>query len=123
MAKPKSRSVYSITPAITGYVLALGLTLTAYFVVVNHWYDEFWLMVVIFILAITQLVVQLVFFLHFGKESRPRWNLTAFWFMLIFLVILVAGSIWIMNSLNYNMMQMTPEQMDLYMTDQSGAGF
>lgn len=123
MTKSKSTYVYSIVPAITGYVLALSLTLTAYFVVVNHWYSDFWAMVVIFALAITQLVVQLVFFLHFGKESRPRWNLTAFWFMLIFLIIIVAGSIWIMNSLNYNMMQMTPEQMDLYMQDQSGAGF
>ncbi|HRN90302.1 MAG TPA: cytochrome o ubiquinol oxidase subunit IV [Candidatus Saccharibacteria bacterium] len=123
MTKSKSTHVYSIVPAITGYVLALSLTLTAYFVVVNHWYSDFWAMVVIFALAITQLVVQLVFFLHFGKESRPRWNLTAFWFMLIFLIIIVAGSIWIMNSLNYNMMQMTPEQMDLYMQDQSGAGF
>lgn len=123
MAKPKSTSVYGIVPAITGYILALSLTLMAYLVVVNHWYNEFWLMAVVFILAIIQLVVQLVFFLHFGKESRPRWNLTAFWFMLIFLVIVVAGSIWIMNSLNYNMMQMTPEQMDLYMTDQSNAGF
>lgn len=123
MIKNKSSSVYSIVPAITGYVLALCLTLTAYFVVVNHWYEQLWTMIIIFILALTQLVVQLIFFLHFGKESRPRWNLTAFWFMLIFLIIIVAGSIWIMSSLNYNMMQMTPEQMDIYMMDQSGAGF
>ena len=123
MAKLKTRSVYSIVPAITGYVLALCLTLTAYLIVVAHLYTYFWTMAIIFALALTQLVVQLIFFLHFGKESRPRWNLTAFWFMLIFLVILVAGSIWIMANLNYNMMQMTPEQMNLYMMDQSGAGF
>lgn len=123
MTKNKPTNTYSIVPAITGYVLALSLTLMAYFVVVNHWYDQFWTMVIIFTLAIAQLAVQLMFFLHFGKESRPRWNLTAFWFMMIFLIIIVAGSIWIMNSLNYNMMQMTPEQMDLYMQDQSGAGF
>lgn len=108
---------------LVGFVLALCLTLLAYFTVVNRWFENNLTMVVIFSLALIQLAVQLVFFLHFGKESRPRWNYTAFWFMMIFLVIIVAGSIWIMANLNYNMMQMTPEQMDLYMQDQSGAGF
>jgi hypothetical protein len=38
------------------------------------------------------------------------------------LVVIVAGSLWIMNNLNYNMM-MTPEQMDAYMSKQREKGF
>jgi cytochrome o ubiquinol oxidase operon protein cyoD len=107
----------------TGFLLALSLTLLAYLVVVNHWLPAAWIFVAIVALAIAQLMVQLVFFLHFGREKKPRWNLTAFFFMLIFLFIIIAGSLWIMYNLNYNMMTMTPKQMDKYMQQQSSAGF
>lgn len=106
-----------------GFLLALSLTLLAYAVVVNHWLHGALVMITIVVLAVTQLVVQMVFFLHLGRENKPRWNLTAFFFMLIFLFIIIAGSLWIMYNLNYNMIQMTPDQMNTYMTKQSSAGF
>lgn len=120
--KPASSPVTAWS-LVTGFVLALLLTLLAYAVVVNHWLMGLWLMAALAILAVAQLLVQLVFFLHLGREQKPRWNLTAFFFMLIFLVIIVAGSLWIMYNLNYNMMKMTPDQMDSYMKQQSSAGF
>lgn len=106
-----------------GFVLALSLTVFAYLIVVNHWLQTVWTLVAIVILAVLQLVVQLVFFLHLGREKKPRWNLSAFFFMLIFLFIVVAGSVWIMYNLNYNMMTISPSQMDSYMKAQSASGF
>lgn len=104
-----------------GFGLAVVLTLIAYLLVVNHWLSGVALLGTIIGLAVVQLLVQLVFFLHLGKKGS-RWNLTAFFFMLIILFIVVGGSLWIMYNLNYNM-QMTPEQMDKFMQQQSNAGF
>lgn len=73
-------------------------------------------------LAAAQMVIQLVFFLHLGNESSPKWNLAAFAFMLLMLGILVIGSLWIMNNLNYNMM-MSPQEMNQYMLEQNKKGF
>lgn len=107
---------------IVGFGLSLVITVMAYIVVVHHVFSGVGLIVAIMGLAVAQLLVQLIFFLHLGRESNPRWNLIVFLFMLLVLVIIVAGSLWIMDNLNYNMM-MTPEQMDEYMIKQSNKGF
>lgn len=112
----------SMKSYVTGFVLSVAVTLLAYAAVVNHWFAGILLVAVIMGLAVIQLVVQLVFFLHLGRESKPRWNLITFSFMLLVLIIIVGGSLWIMANLNYNMM-MTPEQMDEYMLKQSNKGF
>jgi len=46
----------------------------------------------------------LIFFLHLGIESKPRWNLLVFYFMVVVLAILLYGSFWIMSNLDYRMM-------------------
>lgn len=73
------------------------------------------------ILAVAQLLVQLVFFLHMGKESKPRWNAIVFSFMLLVVGIIVIGSIWVMNNLHYNMMP--SYEMDEKMKHESQKGF
>lgn len=107
---------------VTGFATALGVTLLAFWLVMNEVVRGRGLIAIVMALAVVQLTVQLVFFLHVGEEERPRWNLMALLFMLIILVIIVAGSLWIMNNLNYNMM-MTSEQMDAYMMEQREKGF
>ena len=54
-------------------------------------------------LAIIQLVVQLVFFFHLGREPKPKLNTVSFLFMLMVVGIIGLGSLWIMYNLNYNM--------------------
>ncbi|MEO5950043.1 MAG: cytochrome o ubiquinol oxidase subunit IV [Candidatus Saccharimonadales bacterium] len=117
---PQFVAFWSLT---AGFVLSVSLTLCAYFVAVGNIKDSVTATVVLVILALVQLMVQLVFFLHFGHEKRPRWNMLAFCFMGIMLFVVVAGSIWIMYNLNYNMMTMTPDQKNTYMQTQSNKGF
>lgn len=112
----------SIKSYTIGFVISIVLTLTAYIVVTNHWFSKQIIIYSIMGLAAVQLVVQLVFFLHLGRESKPRWNLAAFAFMLAVLLILVIGSLWIMNNLNYNM-TMSPQEMNDYMLKQTNKGF
>jgi cytochrome o ubiquinol oxidase operon protein cyoD len=86
-----------------GFASSIVLTFAAYLLTVHHILTGWALAYVIVGLALAQVVVQLVFFLHIGHESEPRWNLLALDFTLIIVVILVIGSLWIMNHLDYNM--------------------
>ena len=63
---------------------------------------------VLVLLAVAQLFVQLILFLHIGKESNPRWNLAALVFAVIIVTILVGGTLWIMNNLAHGQMHEEP---------------
>ncbi len=100
----------SLVSYVVGFVSSLVLTLAAYLLVLRHvhsghlWPSRHWLLAAgVVVLAIVQLVVQLVFFLHLSRESKPRWNLTVLLFAALVLLIVVFGSLWIMNNLNYHM--------------------
>ncbi len=93
-----------------GFLTSVELTLGAYLLVAHHAFSSGRLIFAIIGLAIAQLLVQLVFFLHLGRESKPRWNLVVFSFALTVVLILVIGSLWIMNHLDYS--HMTPAQTD-----------
>jgi cytochrome o ubiquinol oxidase operon protein cyoD len=91
-----------------GFGLSVLLTLAAFLPVMRHVrshhgiYSDSTLLVVVVILALVQLQVQLLFFLHLAHESKPRWNLMVFGLMAGVVGILVAGSVWIMINLNYH---------------------
>lgn len=103
---------------VLGFMLSLAITLIMFWIVLAHVNEapfSFPVAVMIpmlGILAFSQFVVQLVYFLHLGTETKPRWKLIVFWFMIIVVLIVVVGSLWIMHNLNYNMM-MPPENMDI----------
>ena len=117
---PKNTYHPTLGAYVTGFVVSLLLTILAYLVVVKDIVDIRLVVPVIVILAVTQLVVQLVFFLHLGRETKPRWNMMAFLFMLLVVFIVVAGSLWIMKNLQYNM---SMPDMDAYMMKQKDKGF
>jgi cytochrome o ubiquinol oxidase subunit IV len=106
---------------VGGYVASIVLTVAAYLVVSRHLLSgNNRLIAAVAALALVQFLVQLVFFLRLGRETKPRWKLLVFGFMVGVVGILVFGSLWIMSNLNY---RMTPSQMNQYMKDQSGGGF
>lgn len=110
----------SIRRYVTGFVVSVILTIAAYFVVTGSTFDRRAIIAIVMLFAVIQLVVQLVFFLHLGQEQKPRWNIAALLFMFLVVSIVVGGSLWIMNNLNYNM---SPAQMNDYMTEQNKKGF
>lgn len=106
---------------VIGFVISVVLTLLAYAAVVERWLEGWVLVGLIIVLALTQFFVQSFLFLHVGDETKPRWNLTSYLYMLMVVGIIVIGSLWIMQNLNYNMM---PEHaMDSYMKAESMKGF
>lgn len=102
-----------------GFLLSIALTLTAFIVAKDSLFSGWTLVFIILGLAITQLVVQATFFLHLNEETGPRFNLLTFCFMILVVFILVAGSLWIMKNLDYNMM---PKEQEEYLLDQYDKG-
>ncbi|MCE5294426.1 MAG: cytochrome o ubiquinol oxidase subunit IV [Chlamydiales bacterium] len=94
----------SLSSYIIGFIISIALTLIAYYVVVEKVLSPGYAIGAVVTLAALQLLVQLLFFLHMGSESRPRWNLLLLLFMILVLVIIVWGSLWIMDNLNTNVM-------------------
>lgn len=103
---------------VVGFVLSVLTTLAAFLFVMNGLLPKDTLVYVVLGIAALQLTVQMVFFLHLGQGSR--WKALTFWFTLLLLLIIVIGTIWIMHNLDYNMMHMTPDQMQQYMNENEG---
>lgn len=104
-------AIGSVASYTTGFVLSVVFTLAAYVVVTKHIFNGWAIVAAILALGVVQLLIQLVFFLHMRRESKPRWNAMIFVFMTGILLIIVIGSLWIMHNLNY---RMTPQQTDTY---------
>jgi cytochrome o ubiquinol oxidase operon protein cyoD len=66
------------------------------------------------VLAIAQMGIHLVFFLHITSGPDNTNNVLALAFGVLIVTIVVVGSLWIMFNLNENMMP-PPELMDLHM--------
>ena len=95
----------SVKSYTIGFILSIILTVIPYFVVVNHMPPVGGIAITVLVLAVGQLFIQLVFFLHLSRSSEQRWNLITFLFTALILLILVIATIWIMWNLNYNMME------------------
>ncbi|HEY0859450.1 MAG TPA: cytochrome C oxidase subunit IV family protein, partial [Pseudoxanthomonas sp.] len=59
---------------------------------------------VILAFAMVQVVVHMVFFLHMNPKSEGGWNLFALIFTAVLLVIVLAGTLWVMHNMNTHMM-------------------
>ena len=54
--------------------------------------------------AAVQIVVHMVYFLHLNAKVEGGWSMLALLFTIIVVVIMLAGSIWVMYHMNTNMM-------------------
>lgn len=118
MKKSSEKKLTNLQAYIAGFVLSVVLTLLAFWVVTAKLYAPAFTVGIIVTLAVIQLFVQLIFFLHLGDETKPRWRLTTLGFGIGVVFIVVFGSLWIMDHLNYNMMQ--GHETEKYMERQGG---
>ena len=93
---------------VQGYLIGLGLAvlLTAASFYVAHT-EEIWgpgIPIALVVLAIAQMGIHLVFFLHITTAPDNTNNVLALAFGLLIVALIVLGSLWIMYHLNSNML-------------------
>jgi cytochrome o ubiquinol oxidase subunit IV len=97
---------------MTGFLLSVVLTAIPFWLVMSGALEsKVATAVLVMGLGAIQIVVHMIFFLHMNPRSEGGWTIMALIFTLVLVGILLAGSLWVMHHLNYNMMPMSPEVM------------
>jgi cytochrome o ubiquinol oxidase operon protein cyoD len=89
---------------MTGFVLSVILTAIPFWLVMSGTLDKSLTGFIIMGFAVAQIIVHMVFFLHMDARAEAGWNMMAMMFTVIIVVIVLAGSLWVMYHLNTNMM-------------------
>jgi cytochrome o ubiquinol oxidase operon protein cyoD len=114
----------SLNTYVFGFGASLMLSILSYLTVSLHWFGTKTMTAatILLCLAVLQLIVQLICFLHLGLGPKAVVKTHIFLFTFSTLLIIVIGSLWIMQNLNYRM-GMSPDQMNRYMLHQNKIGF
>jgi cytochrome o ubiquinol oxidase subunit IV len=107
---PGDEEGVSVKAKVLGYVVGLALavllTATSFFIAGTDLVWQPSIPVAIIVLAIAQMGVHLVFFLHITTGADNTNNVMALAFGLLIVFLVIGGSLWIMDHLNQNMMPM-----------------
>ncbi|MGV7963650.1 cytochrome o ubiquinol oxidase subunit IV [Photorhabdus tasmaniensis] len=94
----------SLKSYIIGFVLSVILTVIPFWIVMDGSASHTTILTTVVGLAVVQILVHFIYFLHMNTSSEERWNLVALLFTILIIGIVVVGSLWIMYNLNINMM-------------------
>lgn len=101
----------SMKDYVIGFVLSVILTAIPFWLVMGNVFENSDTTgYVIMAFAAVQVVVHMVYFLHMNFRSEGGWSMMALLFTALILVIVLAGSLWVMHHMNHNMMPgMSPD--------------
>src|SRR5215467_2659733 len=99
-------STANILSYTAGLGLAILLTIVSFVVSQTNLLWPPGVPVGLIVLAFAQIGVHLVFFLHLGSGPESTNNILALAFGVLIVFLVIAGSIWIMTNLSWNMMDM-----------------
>ena len=91
---------------VVGLALASLLTVTSFYVSRTSLVWSPSIPVALSVLAVAQMGIHLVFFLHISSGPDSTNNVMALAFGILIVFLLIAGSLWIMSHLNSNMPSM-----------------
>ena len=91
---------------LVGLALAGGLTAASFYFAAGHFLWGPGMPAALVALAVAQMGVHLVFFLHITTGPDNVNNVMALAFGVLIVLLLIAGSVWIMSHLNHNMLPM-----------------
>lgn len=93
---------------LVGFLLSVVLTAIPFWLVMQEVLPAGATVWIVLGFAAVQMVVHMVYFLHLDARSQGGWSLLALLFTALIVVIMLAGSVWVMYHLNTNMMPMDP---------------
>ncbi|AWL07491.1 cytochrome o ubiquinol oxidase subunit IV [Massilia oculi] len=95
---------YSAKDYMIGFALSAILTIIPFWLVMGNVLAPETTKWVILAFAGVQLIMQMMYFLHLNSKAEGGWNMMALILTIVILVIVMAGSIWVMHHMNTNMM-------------------
>ncbi|EOX3979123.1 cytochrome o ubiquinol oxidase subunit IV [Vibrio alginolyticus] len=94
----------SASDYVKGFIASLILTVIPFYFVWTKSLPGTTTYAILFGCALVQIFVHFKYFLHMEtKTSDGRWNLVSLMFTAIVVLILIAGSVWIIYNMNVNM--------------------
>ena len=96
---------------ITGFLLSVVLTAIPFYLVMSGVLSNLATSLIVIALAVIQIIVHMIYFLHMDAKSEGGWNLMALIFTVVLVVITLTGSIWVMYHLVNNMMPVSVHDM------------
>jgi cytochrome o ubiquinol oxidase operon protein cyoD len=87
-----------------GFILSVILTAIPFWLVMAKVLPPGTTGIVLLAFAGVQVIVHMIYFLHINSKAEHGWTMMATIFTVIVLVIMLAGSIWVMYHMNANMM-------------------
>lgn len=113
-----SQSEHGTTSAyIVGFILSLIFTIIPYYLVVTKIVSGNALLAIILGIAVWQMAIQLVFFLHLGRGPKPLYNIVFFFATAGVILLTIGASLFIMSNLYRNM---SPEESILKQAQEEG---
>jgi cytochrome o ubiquinol oxidase operon protein cyoD len=95
----------SIKDYTIGFVLSVILTAIPFWLVMGGPLENSQTVTAIIVaFAAVQVIVHMVYFLHMNGKAEGGWTMLSTLFTVVVLVIMLAGSIWVMYHMNTNMM-------------------
>ena len=113
-AESERRTLSDVGIYTIGLALAVGLTATSFWVANTSLLWAPGISLGLVVLAIAQMGVHLVFFLHITTGPDNTTNVLALAFGVLIVFLVVVGSLWIMTNLNDNLMP-SAELMNLHL--------
>ena len=96
---------------VIGFVLSVLLTAIPFWLVMAKVLPPEATKFIILGFAAVQVIVHMVYFLHLNAKVESGWTMLSTVFTIIVVVIMLAGSIWVMYHMNANMMPVDPHAM------------
>ncbi|MDQ3064883.1 MAG: cytochrome o ubiquinol oxidase subunit IV [bacterium] len=93
----------SIRSYVIGFILSLIFTFIPYHLVVNKGLSGSELLAAILGIAVVQMAIQLIFFLHLGRGPKPLYNVVFFFATAGVIIVTIGASLFIMDNLYKNM--------------------
>ncbi len=99
-----SKTFHSATGSyVIGFLLSVVFTAASYYLVTRHSISGNALLTAIIGFAILQMLIQIFFFLHLGRGPKPAYNVVFFAATVGFILVVISGSLFIMQHLYANM--------------------
>lgn len=89
---------------LVGFILAILLTIVSFAIVAFEGQPSWLAVAALSVAATLQILVHLRYFLHLDRSKKMEWNLITIVFTALIVFIFIAGTVWVIFTLNARMM-------------------